>query len=181
MNDTFWGLTSSEWTAIGTIALAAVGIISVIIGVFATRAARDSAKAAATAATAMRESVGAQTASVEAEFALDLRFNEVETPAAVRIYWKRPVAILHEVSLEFADLGDERRTVWGGSHVCKPAANTDTFPRRVFPGETLYFMWPDAVVVPRTVLFNEWNVVYSLSSDGERFTRKVNARNVSFA
>jgi hypothetical protein len=84
------------------------------------------------------------------------------------------------VSLEFADLG-YAEPAWNGPYRCEPAASAGELPRRVFPGETVYFMWPyEEVPVPRQVRFNQWIVTYGFSPDGEKLFHKVSARNIAF-
>ncbi len=63
-----WGLSPSEWTAIGTITLTVVGIATVVVNAFAVRHARRSATAAEAAAKAASEAAGAQLAGVEVGF-----------------------------------------------------------------------------------------------------------------
>ena len=176
VEDRFWGLTPAEWTAIGTIALAAVGIITVIVGAAAARQSSRSAAATESAAKATRELVGAQLSEVEVDFEVNLVFNEVpEAPAAVRLTWHRPLVTLHGVTLEFVDMEIDG-AVWGPL-TCDPIVS---LPRRVSHGELVYFMWPGPLSEEQAIRHNEFKVVYSFSEDGERFSRTVSARSIAW-
>jgi hypothetical protein len=84
-DDFLWGLSPAEWTAIGTIVLTAVGASSLIVSALVARHSARSARAAEKAAKAASDAVGTQLATLEVDFELNLVFNDVDAPAAVRL------------------------------------------------------------------------------------------------
>ncbi len=181
-----WGRTPTEWTAIGTIALTIVAALSFVVSLFIAWKAAKSATAAELAALAANESVGTLLATLEVEFEINLVLNDPMAPAAVRLTWHRPIATLHHVSLDSADVDGQLAVAIPdegiGPFYCESTEPPGrTLPRRVFPGETLYFMWPADVTPPaQRVGINKWDVTYSFSETGEQLVERVSARNITF-
>jgi hypothetical protein len=164
----FWGLTPSEWTAIGTIALAAVGIATVIVNAFAVRRAGRSAAAAERAAVAAGEAAAAQVASVEVRFEIRVRFAADLGP--VQLKWHRPVAVVHGVELAGGFLADSQDVLQPAT--CEFRSKEKQLPRWIHPGDVWFFEWPHRTPKEQTAIM--WfTVTYSLSPDGQTFTREL--------
>jgi hypothetical protein len=157
VDETFWGLSTAAWVAVGTIALAVVAGISLVLNGRAGHHAKLAAEAARDAATATR-------AAVEVEFDCQAMIVQGVPEAWLRIGATRASVWLHALQLD--SLLDDTGY---NSRVMLPCAFTEgvTPPVFVHAGNAVMFDWPGDRPVGEYKAFV--HITYSFEPEGEQF------------
>jgi hypothetical protein len=179
------GLDAAEWTAIGTVAVAATALVSIMLTFVLARQAKRSAQAAAAAAEAARKTAeAAQRSSAVDAATLPIDFK------VTAIFWgqvggteERPAGTLNLIRVETIASrlwvhGAVVTDSWGElegeafkrrSSLRVPCTPTDTLPTLLHKGEATLFDWP--LAQPKQSDEQTWlkfEIEYSVDRDGDR-------------
>jgi hypothetical protein len=153
-DETFWGLSTTAWVAIGTIALAVVACVSLVLNGRAGHHAKLAAQAARDAATATR-------AAVEVEFDCQCFVLQGVPEAWLRIAATRASVWLHALHVD--SLRDN--TGYNSRDDDCPFVDALTPPVFVHAGNAATFYWPGVHPVGQFEAF--LYITYSFEPKGE--------------
>ena len=184
--DGLWGLSTAEWTAIGTIVTAVAATVALVMNGRAGRRANLAAEAARDTASATREAAAAQMAAMPVDFEVELRLartllSELDLTPPVRLHVMKQNVFVHGLTVEWVEQGG-RRLHREPPRECEPADGSK-LPTYVAAGDRYGFFWPGDIPARDKIDFS-FDVTYGFIRDPGSlmlFTRKVRPRDVSWS